>query len=389
MKNSPKISPILEKIASNKGTTVKVQNLFFKIPNRRLFINIKKEMSEIIGVIHKLALSYGSIKFMLFRENKHILSMGDSDEIIEQIFNIKEHQTIHINSEKDNFFLKIVINQNPKEKKGKTLFFVNRRPVQDCGILSLIKKHIENQVGEKNLSFLLVFLTIEYERVNCNLVPDKSKIKIENLEEILHTINKFFHKPILIKKENQLYENSLEIQYLNGWFVYENKFIFANYNNKVYVIDQHAISERILFNQLIESKYESQLLLERMIIKLTVEENLLMDNKETKLREIKFLFHRIDSYLLVYGIPEFLEYKDIENVIQIFIHENDEHLSLHKISEFACKNSLKGGTKINEKEILKFFSYLENDSRCSFCNHGRNTTFVINKNQIHKWLNIS
>lgn len=391
--NKHENSVIMEKVAANNGTIVKVKNLFFKTPSRRLFINSRTELIQIINLIEQLSISYFDIKFILFKNNKHIFTIGQVGDPIEQIFGIKEYETIYINGgdHKEDFFIKLIVNRNPKEKRGKILLFVNRRPVQDCGILSLIKRHIERQVGEKNLSFLLVFLTIDPAMINCNLVPNKNQIKLLNLTNIIDRINEFFKKPIVLKVQEKLCDNNeteLGLERLDGWFVYENKFIFANYNNKVYVIDQHAISERILFNQLIEQKYESQLLLEKMSIKLSVEENLIMDIKENHLRELKFLFHRIDNYLLIYGAPEFINIKDVENTIKLFLLEEDSHLFLHKLSEYACKNSLKGGAIINEREILSFFHYLKKDSRCAFCNHGRNTTFVVEKSQIYKWFNI-
>jgi DNA mismatch repair protein MutL len=374
--------------AANNGTNVLVQNIFHKTPGKIKFLSLRKDFFNSVFFIQQLALSHPHIKFHIYKNNKYYLYLhGDNyDDLIFQIFKITQTNKINISHEQ--FVLNIYLNENIKEKKGRILFFVNKRPVQDFGILSTLKRMLQNYTGEGNINFLLIFLTIDNHYVDCNVTANKFQVNISILDKIINSIEEFFRKKTLIKNNNMLQENPqfLEQANLISWFPYHNKYIIANFNDVVYFIDQHALSERLLLQKLENTEYNMQILLQQIAINLTEEELLILqdETKLMRLKQLKFEYQLIGNYLLLYAIPDFLPIHHLEYIIRDFILEDNFHIFLHKLSDISCKYAMKAGYKINESEVKEFLRIINTNNNCKFCNHGRNTYITFNENNLDK-----
>ena len=253
-----------------------------------------------------------------------------------------------------------------------------------------MKGLLQKQTGDGHIKFLLMFLEIEKNFVDCNVTPHKSQVQISNIDDIKLALEKYFHiknrkldvSPHCLKEDRDL----LEENQLKTWFTYKNKYIIAHYNQDIYMIDHHALSEKILLKTIENSEYNQQILLEKISIHLTEEEFFLL-NKEQKLKDLlhmKFKYQLLGTYLLIEAIPDFLNIHEVFIVIRKFIYEDDLHIFLHKLNHICCKNSLKAGYQVTEAEVKEFIHHINTQYDCQFCNHGRNTCMILNEKKLDK-----
>lgn len=371
--------------ATNLGTEVIVEDIFCKTPGKIQFLSLNKDFINSVTYIQYLSLAFPNIKFHIYKNDNYYLYLYGGDNYEELIYQIFKIRCSHIIINEKKYSIKMYINTNLKDERGQILFFVNKRPVNDFGLLRVIKKLLQHKTGANNLYFLLFFLEIDQHFVDFNLVADKSQVKISILEEIQDKIAEYFSVNSS-QNSNSLHEQIqfLEEHNLSDWFTYKNKYIIANYNEKIYMIDHHALSERLLFQTLEHSYYHTQLLLDNISIDLTEEEMYILQEKSTQLADLKFKHQIVGNYLLIYEIPDFLDINEVNKVIKDFIYEDNFHIFLHKLSNISCKNSLKAGYKVTEEEIKEFIMHLNTNSSCQFCNHGRNVCHILDEKAMDK-----
>lgn len=381
---------ITEITSSNDGTTIILNNIFHNLPGKNKFINTKKDFINIVLYLQKISIIYPHIKISLYKNNKHYLYLYGENykDLIYQIFKIENYEEFYILQ--NNIKIKILINRDLKVYKNKNniLFFVNNRYVEDFGLLKIIQEILKNKFGSSYINFMLCFLYLPEENVDCNINPHKTQIQINNLEEIKSIIDNFFINKYCKNTYNKLHENTIPLlsNNINKWFYFKKKFIICEYDNEIYFLDIHALSERLLLENIKNYTYNTQILLEEITLNLTEEEKILFMDKEIEFQKLKFKYKLISHYLLIYEIPDFINISEMNNIFKHFI-KNNHHIFLHKLAEFSCKNSLKSGYNINEQEIVYFLKLINENQNLNTCCHGRNTFKKFSINDFNKIFN--
>jgi DNA mismatch repair protein MutL len=214
-----------------------------------------------------------------------------------------------------------------------------------------------------------------------------SKAALENSSQ-----NTFFKQ---IQSEEAIEENfkkqsKKEIQAFHQIF---NKYVIVEFEDAIWIIDQHAAAERITFEKLskvIEIKNtDTQNLL--------VEEKIKLDNAEIEfIKENKQLFINLgfnieikDKNLVVKSIPvEFVDaniVKLIKEVLEIDVEEVKDDLDRLKkdlVATMACHTSIRSGQKL-DVSLMKnlYYNLLDCDNPYS-CPHGRPIVWKMSIEQI-------
>ena len=164
-------------------------------------------------------------------------------------------------------------------------------------------------------------------------------------------------------------------------------------NKELYLIDQHAAHERILFEQVKESYNQNktpdvQMLLVPIVIDLTQSEfETVMDNKEI-FQKVGFIFEPFgDNSIKITGVPTITYDLDIKTLFQDTLIELDSYGINSKqevenrfVATIACKAAVKAGMVLSQKEIDDMIQKLWKLPNPYTCPHGRPTTikFEIN-----------
>lgn len=178
--------------------------------------------------------------------------------------------------------------------------------------------------------------------------------------------------------------------FLNTYLLLENR-----KKDRLYIIDQHAAHERILY-EMIKKEYKNesvnvQKLIIPEVLELTNNEfNLVFDNIDVfnslgfEITEFGHNAVQIRGVPFVFGKPNarnlFLEILDnIDNNIK-----SSYEVKLDKIMKLSCTNAVKSGDYLEDIEIdslIKDLLLCENPFNCP---HGRPTIIEVSKNEIEK-----
>ncbi len=168
------------------------------------------------------------------------------------------------------------------------------------------------------------------------------------------------------------------------------------YDDKLYIIDQHAAHERVLYEkfskEIRENKISFQLLYPAPIIELNLAEadklNRIMDKLNALGYEIEHFGGR--QYRIL-AVPELLTPLSKEDLLIEFIDSLSEDLISgtldtvqNRIATMSCKAAVKGNTKLSYEEARKLIDSLMELENPFHCPHGRPIEISFSKYEIEK-----
>ena len=176
-----------------------------------------------------------------------------------------------------------------------------------------------------------------------------------------------------------------------------NTYIIIEMKNDLYIIDQHAAHERIMYEKIKENYYSdneknSQLMLLPDIITLTHKEmGIYKDNKEM-FRKAGFIVEEFgDNTVKLSGVPDVLI--DLETK-ELFLETLDEINTVARtakqeieekfIATVACKAAVKAHMVLEKEEVMQLLDSLLVLPNPFTCPHGRPTAIKMTKNEIEK-----
>ena len=176
-----------------------------------------------------------------------------------------------------------------------------------------------------------------------------------------------------------------------------NTYIIIEMKNDLYIIDQHAAHERIMYEKIKENYYSdneknSQLMLLPDIITLTHKEmGIYKDNKEM-FRKAGFIVEEFgDNTVKLSGVPDVLI--DLETK-ELFLETLDEINTVPRtakqeieekfIATVACKAAVKAHMVLEKEEVMQLLDSLLVLPNPFTCPHGRPTAIKMTKNEIEK-----
>ena len=172
-------------------------------------------------------------------------------------------------------------------------------------------------------------------------------------------------------------------------------YIVVERDELVYIIDQHAAHERILYDKLVDgfSVEHVQSLLVPYKLNLTAEEAEYLESVLDKLAELGFEIKPNGANFLVYTVPEPIANLSLDKFFRSLFKDlmDEKPLKLtdvlrEKLCQTACKAAIKGGEALNRAQIERVLSnYLdENGNLPNACPHGRPAVVAFSKTDVEK-----
>lgn len=275
---------------------------------------------------------------------------------------------------------------------------------------------VEEQENKKEISQETRVFTSEEIQEMMNKLEN-----IENIEdspEFSNMYEKIFGKlPASIEQEKKIEEQKLNAYELikdNNISVFDNipeyqktvyklvgiafnTYIIIEIQNELYIIDQHAAHERVMYEKVKKNYYEnmnkdSQMLLLPDIITLTHKEMDILKDNYDMFEKAGFVFEEFgDNTIKLTGVPDiclelntselFLETLDeINQVARTAKQEIEERF----IATVACKSAVKAHMDLTPEEVDSLMNELLKLPNPFTCPHGRPTAIKMDKNDLEK-----
>ena len=171
----------------------------------------------------------------------------------------------------------------------------------------------------------------------------------------------------------------------------------VEYHDNLYIIDQHAAHERVLYEKTLESmktrEFTSQMLSPPIILNLTIKEAELLHTYMNQFTRIGFEFEEFgqDSYAVravpgnLFGIArQELLMEMIDSLSDEISRNATSSLIDEKIASMSCKAAVKGNMQMSAAETDALIGELLTLKNPYHCPHGRPTIIAMSRKELEK-----
>ena len=430
----------VSEVATPTGTVVSVEELFYNVPARLKFL--RKDITEsrhITGLVTRYALAYPQIRWALIQNGVtefQSTGSGDRFEILQQLFGTKESKALMpISFNEKNLGIEGYISDLSLTRSNRRdiTLFVNGRWVQDASLTSAVIRAYNTMIMVGRFPVVVLFLEVPPHLVDVNVHPSKAEVRFREQEEVFAGAQRAIRRGLLAYTPipdlgslnlwgRQKLPKDQEMQFDEQWKLVDSTpkaegssfperesdtlqqplpgthlpllrlvgqvastYLIAEGPDGLYLIDQHAAHERVLFDQMM-AQYRadmvpSQQLIDPVSIELSPEKaGILEDNLEV----LKQLGLEIENFgpntFLIRSIPTIIDRGDPRDAIHAVVEafEEDETPLLNeaqaRIAGRVCKRmAVKGGQTLTEAEQRNLLLNLEASQSPRTCPHGRPT----------------
>lgn len=171
-------------------------------------------------------------------------------------------------------------------------------------------------------------------------------------------------------------------------------YLLVKNKSKIYLIDQHAAHERIIFDRLMNSVAKEEVISQPMLFSFSEEVDELsfarVKNILPSLQKIGFEISTDDSNnrIEILALPAILMNVKIKEFLHNLLHSFDDDIKIEKllyerICQTACKSAIKGGDSLTDEQ-LDYLIQTFNENLPKQCPHGRPAIIEIEKTALEK-----
>lgn len=194
----------LQPVGAPVGTLVRVEELFYNVPARLKFLKSDTtERRQIDSLVTRYALAFPRVRFQLRQDGRLSLqTSGDGDRraVLAALYGVDTaRQMLEVLAEDDNLHIGGFISPVAltRSNRREILFFINRRPVQDPSLTAALVQayHTMLMVGRYPLAML--FLDMPPEAVDVNVHPTKAEVRFRDTSRMFAAVQRAVRRALL------------------------------------------------------------------------------------------------------------------------------------------------------------------------------------------------
>ncbi len=425
-----------------RGTTVNVRNLFGNVPARLKFLkSATTENSRIANVVSQYALAYPEVRFVLLVDGRVALRTTGSGQLIDSVTQVygadiarKMVEIKNIEPEWEgspaSSSIRITgvvgLPEVGRSSRDYLSFFVNRRWVSSRLLSWAVEEAYHGLLMVGKHPVAVVNISMSTREVDVNIHPAKTEVKFQNERAVFVAVQKAVRRALVnqapvpgIEEVATKYSSptgtvqvtwepgtkngvaappatapltpsaTLPVLWVLGQFM--RSYIIAEGPDGLYLIDQHAAHERILFERVMAEKsrqaVEVQGLLEPATLEVSPQQEELLKDCRGRLAEFGFDIEPFGSRTyLVRTVPAPLHNRDWKaTVIELLESATAQGDWTEKIAmSIACHSAIRAGQSLTGDEMREMVRQLERTSLPRSCPHGRPTMLQLSAERLRK-----
>ena len=437
-----------EEVQANSGTTIIVENIFFNTPVRYKFLkNDGTEFRYIKEWLEKFAMAHLDVSVKLINDSKTVFTSNGSGNIFDMVYliygkDVKEN-IIKVDYEQENIKVTGVIGTSviARDTRKDQIVFLNKRNIKNSTLTASADQAFKGGgTGIGKHGFFILNLDMPANYYDINVHPTKMEVRFKDESKVFKVFynaikNAMLTKEFLgnseVEEKKEAYVEK-EFNFMTNHFIkpaslvptnkmknvsedksiiereekrkVEYKFIgilFRTYivievGDEVYLIDQHAAHERLLYEQIRENyknnlQNNTQMTLLSEVINLTHKEYEFVKENMDLFKKSGFDLEDFgENCIKINGIPD-IEYREKTSARALFMDTLDEMLTNERsqgkdieerfIATVACKAAVKANMDLTKQEVDKLIDNLLVLKNPYTCPHGRPTTIKFDKDK--------
>ena len=408
---------VREKRSRPRGTTITVRQLFRNFPARLKFLKSPAtENGHIANLITQYALAYPEVRFSLIIDSRTTLQTagnGNLRDVIAEIYGMEIATTL-LNVDKTNDLPIITGLVSPpslsRSSRDYISFFVNRRWVRSSLLARAALDAYKGSLMTGKYPFVILSIAFPPQEIDVNVHPTKAEVKFRYSQSIYTAVaraieNALARAPLPRFKTPMAETTPSSLWTMEGFDIaslpilrvvgqLSGTYIMAEGPSGLYLIDQHAAHERILFEKVLEQHSEKKMdiqgLLEPLTIELNPKQEEVFIQKSELLVDFGFSLEHFGghSYILR-ALPAMLKNGNpseaLQNLLDSLETNNDAAKREETIAQsLACHSAIRAGEALTHEEMREMVRQLEGTKKPRTCPHGRPTMIHISSHQLER-----
>lgn len=437
------------------GTTVLVSDLFFNTPARFKFLKSDQfEKGKLTAAFEEAALANPETHFTYKSENRLQLNLApetaadpierDRRRLSAVLGRELAQNLIPLTAERPGFKLSMFISppDHLAASRHFQYWFVNRRPVEARLLQQALYRAYGEHRSRDRHPVAVAYLELSPDSFDVNVHPGKREIRFKSEREIFDLVSGLVASAVFksrtaapisrapIGAEPSKVAEPVPAFYLGGrsyfpeepffklegrptealqkdsgapqWFTppyryigqVEKSYLLFEANGGLFMLDQHAAAERILFEKLLGEVESGGVKSQKLLLPLTVE---LPASAVTRVLSRKDRLSRlgfsIESFgktgLHVTAVPAlFHKADDLKDLVHRAVESFEDPAALARdlkhdaLATIACKAAVKAHDRLGEKEAIKLLEDLKDCADGSCCPHGRRAMLALNREEL-------
>jgi DNA mismatch repair protein MutL len=422
--------------ASPGGVRITVSDLFGNVPARRKFVRSQRaEGGQITSVLMQYALSQPGIKFTLTIDGRVTFRSPGTGSLADAVAAVHGPDIvpdlIPVEAEEHGIAVRGLCGKPAITRANRTglSIFVNGRTIQNRSLLFALEEAYSGFLMHGRHPVAAIHLTLPTAEVDANIHPAKSEVRFARDREVHGVLYRAVANALLEMRLRETgagqtlegdaftpVDGSVQPELLSQDGTQDSPpeteslipglpalrvfgqanstFIIAEGPTGLYMIDQHAAHERILYDlfdeQLSGGAVQSQAMLEPVAVAVTPEQMLALDENLDLLSQAGFVLEPFGTdTCLVRAIPALAGRggpADLVNEVLNELQTAPETGSAREraLAAMACKAAVKAGATLDVQEMRELVVQLERTLRPATCPHGRPTMIHLSHTQLER-----
>jgi DNA mismatch repair protein MutL len=426
------------------GTSVTVEELFFNTPARKKYMKSDStELAHIVDTVIKNALGHYDASFTLLHNGKEQIRSPASPlkETILHIYGLEVASALLPVSFSSRFANITGAISKPEVTRGNMdalSFYINSRNITSRALSFALRRGYGTLLPQGRFPIAVLRISVDTKEVDVNVHPTKNQVRLSHEWEIAEAVTLAVNHalsdqdliPPVRTTQSSLYEiidSTAVIREKDTKFrvpvkdtqrrlrrteiCIEGKsdaekpqvkvlgqldalYLIAETKDGLIIIDQHAAHERILFEQVRDSKHaDSQELIVPINIELNPKEKAVMKECIPYLEEFGFLISEFgtDAFAIT-AVPNVLGRLEdpelVHDIITDILSEGrikDETGIFDRVTKsIACRGAIKAGADCSSAQMENLIEQLFKTENPYTCPHGRPTMVSFNREELDK-----
>ena len=433
------------------GTTVQVSDLFGDLPARRKFLrSAPAEAARIQEVVTRYALAHPEVRFALTVDGRETLSAAGTDRLQDTILSIYGAEVagrmLPVSLDDGDVAVEGYTGAPDLNRRNRsyTTLLVNRRWVYDRSIYYAIEQAYQGTLPDRRFPFAVINISMSPDQVDVNSHPTKREVRFRQADRLFSLVQRavrealIAHAPVrtatrsftpvdaspqptwspetprlpstgaaaprtdglallttsLAPAEGTLRDVLADLRVVGQ---IRQTYIVAEGGSGMYLIDQHAAHERVVFEQIRQrtqgDERPSQPLLAPMMAELSAAQAATLESYADLLADYGFTVEPFgDGAWLVRSLPASLAARpnhdpaaalcDLLDAVAVeqVVMEREDALA----ATVACHGSVRAGMTLAQEEMDALLRQLQSTENPHNCPHGRPTVVHFSEYQLER-----
>lgn len=430
------------------GTRIIVSDLFFNTPARQSFLkSAVTEGNHVYELLRKYALSRPDISFSFSNDRKLFFKTPGNGSLRDAVLCVYGRDFVGYLTDVtyigEEYTIEGLIStpELRRTNRKNQYFFVNYRPVRSVLLYKAVDQAYQGFLLSREQPAIILSIKVPPGNVDVNVHPQKNEVRFKDEKSIFRMVHAVLrevleqtdYRPLNyltpesytpVSREQNYHnrvvsettisfdfsgQSSLSlppVQPLNdqktdyhsaagGFRIIGqclNSYILLEMNQSLYLVDQHAAHERIIYNQLKEmygtGKTVSQLLAVPLALQLSPGQISIIEDHNDFFAHLGFDLDVISpDTVLIRGTPGSVSGQELELVNELLELWQDNSLPDIKeeaLKTLACKKAIKAGEELYLQEMERIITELLNNPDYKNCPHGRPTIIKMSQAELDR-----